>query len=543
MASLSTRLVLHLSDAYLMRTLFRRLLVLFCVLRYGTRLVLAAAPGNHKLRWIVTLAARVHERPSGRAALHRAMPQLGPLVSAYATGVAAQPGQALQTVHDMLDAVGRTQTELNTPLTGQEAQTALRAAIGRPLEEVFAAFDATPLESGLAVQVHAARLRTTDSARGEADVVVKLLRVRQVRQIGDDLSVLQWLARFADRFFPAARELGLRTLAESFAADIARRFDLPMEAANLSQTGRHFSDDTRVAVPNVVWPLSNERALVIERIATLPLLDLDDLRRHGVNLEQLAENTVAIAVEQAFEHGFFHAALTAERARVSIEPATRGRLVLADCTIMSSLTEPEREFFVHGATALFKRDYGRAAELHQHAGHIEPHARTEQLEGELRTRSEAQFALPGGKRMAAGLLRHLLEAVEPLGGGTPSSLKLASDSLARAETLARALAPALDTWSIAEHALAALARKDSDHRGWIKRLSREFPHFAAIVPRLPLMFAHRLEHIQQRGETTASPAWLERMRREQQRTRRLLWACAMLGVVLGAVLTWLPHWP
>jgi ubiquinone biosynthesis protein len=526
-----------------MRTLFRRLLILFCVLRYGARLLLAAAPRGDRLRWTLTLAARLHESPGARAALHRALPQLGPLVSAHAAGLAAQPGQALQTVHDVLDAAGRMQTALSAPLAPHDAQTALRAAIGRPLEDVFTAVDWVPLESGLAVQVHAARLRAIDGAREEGDVVVKLLRLHQVQRIGDDLAVLHWLARFAERFFPAAREVGVRALADSFAADIARRFDLRTEAANLSQTGRHFTNDTRLVVPNVVWPLSSDHALVIEHIATLPIFDLDGLRQHGVNLEQLAEHTIAIAIEQAFEHGFFHAALTAERARVSIEPLTLGRLVLADCSIMSSLAEPEREFFVHGATALFKRDYGRVAELHHEARHIAPHTRTERLEGELRTRSEAHFALPGGERMAAALLRHLLEAVEPLGGRAPSSLKLASDSLERAETLARALAPGLDTWSIAKRALAALARKDSDHRGWLKRLSRELPHLAPIMPRLPLLLAHRLQHMEQRREATASAGWLERLRREQQRTRRLLWACAGLGAVLGAALTWLPHWP
>lgn len=526
-----------------MRTTFRRLLILFCVLRYGITLLFAAAPGNDKLRWIVTLAARLHEAPSARAALHGAMPQLGPLVSVYASGLAAQPEQALQTLHDVLDAVGRMQLALTAPLAPDEAQAALRAAIGQPLENVFASVEWAPLESGLATQVHAARLRSAGGARGESEVVVKLLRVHQVQRIEDDLAVLHWLARLSERLFPAARELGVRALADSFAADIGRRFDLRTEAANLSQTSRHFARDARLVVPDVVWALSTDHALVIERIATLPIFDLNGLRRHGVNLERLAEQTVAIAIEQAFEHGFFHTALNAERARVSIEPLTLGRLVLADCSIMSSLTEPEREFFVHGATALFRRDYGRVAALHHDAGYVAFPTRPERLEAELRARSEAHFARPAGERLAADLLRHLLEAIEPIGGGAPLALKRAGDSLERAETLARALAPGLDTWGIAEGALATLARKDSDHRGWLKRLSRELPHLAPIMPRLPRMLAHRLQRMEPHSETAASAAWLERLRREQRRTRRLLWICTGLGAVLGAVLTWLPHWP
>ncbi|CAN7605400.1 AarF/UbiB family protein [Trinickia sp. LjRoot230] len=525
-----------------MRTTLRRLLLLFCALRYGATLLWTAAPEGEKLRGIATLLARMHRDRGARAALHRALPQLGPLASAFVEEFATHPGRGLRTLHDALEKLARERTALSTPLSPQQAESALRAAIGHPLEDAFESIDWMPLESGIAEQTHAARLRAMDDLQGspsKMDVIVKLLRVRQVQRIEDDVAVLRWLARLLERWFSAARTLGLRALADIYALEVTRRFDLRMEAANLSQTGRHFAADTRLAVPEVNWALTTDKALVVERIDTLPATDIDGLRRHGVDLERLAAHIVEVVIDQAFEHGFFHAALSARHLRVSIEPQTSGRIVLADCAVMSTLTEPEREFFVHGATALFKRDYGRLARMHHEVGHVAPHTRPEQLEAELRTRGEAHFAWPAAERMATGLLRHLVDAVEPFGGRMPPALVLAGHSLARAESLARMLAPALDTWQIAETSLAALARKDVDHRGWLKRISRELPHLAPIAPRLPLLVVQALQRLEPRRTTLDVVAWVAQFRREQQRTRRLLWACAALGVLLGGALTWL----
>ena len=520
-----------------MRITIRRLLLLLCAVRYGARLLWTAAPRHGKVHWIATLLGPLHDAPNARAALRRALPQLGPLASAFADALATDPGAAGRTLHDLLDALGRAETALTKPLTAPQREAALHEALGRPPEDVFAWIEPAPLENGIAEQVHAARLRSEQN--GHIDVTVKMLRVRQVQHIEDDLAVLRWLARLVERSFPAARTLELPRLVESFSAELRHRFDLRSEAANLSQTGRCFAGDSRVVVPAVVWNLSTDHALVVQRIETLPVTALDGLRQRGVNLERLAVHLVEVTVDEAFEHGFFRAALAAQRMRVSVEAQTLGSLVLADCAVMSSLAEPQRAFFVHGARALFEQDYGRLAGMHHEAGHVTPGTRPEMLEAELRARSEAHFARPTAQRTASALLHHLIEVVQPFGGAVPPALVLARHSLARAESLARTLSPQVDTWRVVEASFAELARKDLDHRGWIKRLSHELPHLAPIVPRLPLLFLKRLYWLHQRRDSFDAAALLRDLRLEQQRTRRLLWACVIVGTLLGAAMTWL----
>ncbi|MGN6652301.1 ABC1 kinase family protein [Trinickia sp.] len=525
-----------------MRTTLRRLFVLFCALRYGARLLWAAAPHDNKLRWLMHLATRLHARPGARDALHRALPQLGPLIQAFAGQSLTPPETFARSVHDVLGILARTEAALVRPLPPDEVAPALAKAMGRAPGAVFSSVDLVAQESGIAEQVHRARLRKPEHAArqdgGYVETVIKLLRVHEVVRIGDDLAVLRWVARVLERLLPAARELELHAMTQSLGVEVQRRFDLRTEAANLSQTARHFADDARVVVPDVVWELSTDHVLVLERIDSLPVTDLEALRLRGIDLEALAERIVEVVVEQAFAHGFFHAALDAERLRVSIEPHTQGRLLFGEGKIMATLTEPEREFFVHGASALFEQDYGRLAAMHRDAGHVAPDTRDELLGAELRTRAEPHFAAPSGVRSPAALLAHLLLAVEPFDGAVSPALSLAHQALARAESLARTLAPGIDIWQVVKGSLKALAREDIGHRGWIKRLARELPHLAAM-PRMPNLIVRRLHDLTIGHERQESALWLAELRHEQRLTRRLLWACALGGALLGMGAIWL----
>jgi ubiquinone biosynthesis protein len=273
----------------------------------------------------------------------------------------------------------------------------------------------------------------------------------------------------------------------------------------------------------------------MQRIDTLPANDLPALHAHHVKLAPLAAHIVEVITEQAFEHGFFHATLDARRVRVSIEPDTLGRLVLAEFSIMSTLSTQEREFFVHGASALFEQNYSRLAELHRDAGHVPHDTRTEVLEAELRTRAEAHFAAEPTDRSAGALFHHLLHAVNPLDGAVPGRLATAQRAFQQAEMLARALQPGVDTWNIARTVLAGIARRDVDHHGWLKRISRELPHLAHMLPRVPQLAVRYLQHEHDAARTPRAHArLLQDIGREYRRTRTLLWACAVCGGVLGA---------
>ncbi len=510
-----------------MPPLFRRFLLLCHALRFGARLIWLAAPREHKLHWAITLIKRVHASESGRNSLHSMLPALGPLASRFVQTLAERPELATGTLHEAFEAVGR----MEQPLPPNEVEAALARALGRPPATLFSRIDLVPARSGFAEQTHLAQL--VAPINGHRDISIKFVRAAQVQQIGDELALLRWVARSLERFSGSARRLHVRALAQSFTEDVMRRFDLRAEAANLSQTGHHFDKDTRLVVPDVIWELCTAQTLAVQHLDTIAATSLTGLLEHHIKPMRLATHIVEVVTEQAFEHGFFHAAFDAEHVRVSIEPDTCGRIVLAEFASMSSLSSQEREFFVHGATALFDQDYARLADLHRDAGHVDASTRTEVLEAELRRRSEAHFAAEPQDRSAGALFHHLLHAVHPFEGTVSPRLATAQRSFVQAEALARALHPGVDTWNVARGVLAGIAQRDLDHRGWIKRIGQELPHLAHMLPRVPQL---AVRYLQRQHDTAGSRQHTQLMHeigREYRRTRVLLWACVVCGGLLG----------
>ncbi|WP_069261814.1 ABC1 kinase family protein [Paraburkholderia nodosa] len=516
-----------------MRSRLRQLRLLFCALRYGFRLIWLAAPEHHKLHWFLTLASNLHGDPRLASRLHGSLPRLAPLAAAFAQTLATRPELAGATLHDAIDAI----EHFEEPLAGEALDTTLRAALGKPPQTVFTWIDPKPAHNGWCEQTHIARLALP--VNGHQTITLRVLRAKQVQEVDDDAALLGAVARWIERFSRAARKLQLHTLAQALRNDLQHRFDLRAQAANLSQSGHQLGDDPRIVVPDVIWDLCTPQTIAVQHIDTVRATDIAGLAEHHIKVTQVAAHLIEVVTRQAFEHGFFHAALDASRVAVSVEPETRGRLVLAGAALMTSLSSPEREFFVHGATALFEQDYGRLATLHHVAGHVPTHARTEQIEAELRTRSEAHFASDTDERSAGALFHHLLHSVQPFGGEVSPRLVAAQRAFGQAEQLARSIHPGVDAWGIARHTLADIARRDLGHQGWIRRLSQELPHLAQIAPRVPQMVFRFLEHQAKGGHGPAAgqaaqqAALLDAWRREHRRTRALLLACAVCGGLIG----------
>ncbi|RQH01162.1 ABC1 kinase family protein [Paraburkholderia dinghuensis] len=512
-----------------MRSTFRQLKLLFCALRYGVRLIWLAAPEHHKLHWFVSLAVRMRDDERLAASLHGALPRLAPLAVAFGQTLAERPELAATTLHDSINAL----EHFEAPLAPDALEAALYAALGKPPKTLFSWIAPTPVHHGWCEETHIARLALP--VGGHQLVTLRVLRTDHIEEVDDDAALLCGVARWMERFSGAARQLQLHKLALELREDLKRRFDLRAQAANLSQASHHLEKNPRVVVPDVIWDLCTPHTLAVQHIDTVSITDVAGLAEHHINVTRVATHLVEVVTQQAFEHGFFHATLDARHVAVSVEPPTLGRLVLAGSSLMTSLSSPEREFFVHGATALFRQDYGALADLHQAAGHVGVHARSEQIEAELRTRGEAHFASDVDTRSAGALFHDLLHAVQPFGGAVSPRLAAAQRAFTQAEDLARTIHPGVDAWGIAERTLAGIAQRDLDHRGWIRRLSEELPHLAQIGPRVPqMLFRYLQQHASTQGAHGPHTDLVGSLRNEQRRTRTLLIACALCGAVLGA---------
>jgi ubiquinone biosynthesis protein len=218
-------------------------------------------------------------------------------------------GQALSTREDVLPpefirALSSLQMD-STPIPWPEAEAAIVAELGRPLEAVFTEVQERPLASASVAQVHAATLLT-----GE-EVVVKIQRPRARAQVTTDIDILERLATDAERRLEWARAYGLRALVVEFARALREELDYRVEAANteLLRGAIARSSSSPLVVPKVYAAFTTSRMLVLERVIGTPFSRLTPGDIPPQRAEAIADRVVDSVFEQIAVRGVFHADL------------------------------------------------------------------------------------------------------------------------------------------------------------------------------------------------------------------------------------------
>lgn len=207
-------------------------------------------------------------------------------------------GQVLSTRRDLLppefvEELGRLQDQA-APEPWERVEPVLTAELGGPVEQVFAAFDRTPLAAASIAQAYTARLPT-----GE-DVVVKVQRPGIGPAVARDLDIVRRLAATLESRTRWGRTLGVRDLAEGFAAAITEELDFRVEAANMAAVAA--SRGGGVTYPEPVTALCGERVLVMRRLRGGPVTAASAERG-----PELARALLDCLLRQILVEGVFHA--------------------------------------------------------------------------------------------------------------------------------------------------------------------------------------------------------------------------------------------
>ena len=210
--------------------------------------------------------------------------------------------------------------------------------LGRPIGEVFSAFDPVPIAAASIAQVHAARLHS-----GE-DVVVKVQRPQIGTMVRHDLAVMSWLAPLLVGRIPVAALANPPALVDVFAETITEELDFRLEAQNmldvarvLVETGQH-----ALVVPRPHPELVTRRVLVMERLDGYAWGDTETMRAAGIDTEAVLSSALIAFLEGAILFGVFHGDLHGGNLFVCPD----GRVALLDFGITGRLDEPRRLAFL-----------------------------------------------------------------------------------------------------------------------------------------------------------------------------------------------------
>lgn len=451
--------------------------------------------------------------------IRRTLEDLGPIYVKF--------GQTLSTRKDLLpEDIAEELVKLQDrvpPFSIDTARKIIEQQLGQSIEEAFAEFDPTPLASASVAQVHTATLPSGEK------VIVKVLRPDIEDKIHSDVGLLYELARLAERFWADARRLRAMEIVAEFEKTILDELDLVREAANASAIRANFKNSEMLYIPEIHWPLTRRKVLVMERIYGIPVGDIDALRRGGADFKKLAERGVEIFFTQVFRDNFFHADMHPGNIFVQLPD----KYLAVDFGIVGSLSDSDQRYLAENFLAFFNHDYRKVAKMHIESGWVPPTTRIEEFEAAIRAVCEPIFEKPLKDISFGLLLLRLFQTARRFDMVVQPQLVLLQKTLLNIEGLGRQLYPELDLWQTAKPFLENWFKQRVGPEKKLKELLGKFPEIGEQLPEVPGLVFQALQsaaHMQQQLQLQQKEMiqLRKQLKRNNTRTLRAIFGAAVL---------------
>ena len=213
-------------------------------------------------------------------------------------------GQALSTRPDiipvvLLEELSQLQDQL-PGFNGDKAMELIEEDLNKNIKEIFLEIDKEPISAASLGQVHKAILKDGDV------VAVKVQRPGLREQITLDLYIVRNIANWLKNNIGLIRS-DLVALIDELGKRVFEEMDYINEAENAEKFRDMHKTNDKIAVPKIYNDLTSRRVLTMEWIEGTKLTNLDDVKKLGIDPDEMIEIGVQCSLEQLLEHGFFHA--------------------------------------------------------------------------------------------------------------------------------------------------------------------------------------------------------------------------------------------
>lgn len=287
--------------------------------------------------------AKVKKRTRKRAIwLRESLLQLGPTF--------IKVGQLLSTRADILptesvEELSKLQDEVPA-FTATRAKQIIELDLGKPIDEMFAYFDPTPLAAASLGQVHKAQLHT-----GE-EIVIKVQRPGLLKLFAIDLGILKRIAQYFQNHPKHGRGRDWVGIYEECSKILYQEADYLNEGRNADTFRRNFRGDRRIMVPRVYWRYASRRVLTLEYMPGIKISNYEALEAAGIDRKVIARIGAEAYLEQLLNHGFFHA----DPHPGNLAVTGNGELIFYDFGMMGQIQSFTREKLLRTFFGIAKKD-------------------------------------------------------------------------------------------------------------------------------------------------------------------------------------------
>ena len=275
-------------------------------------------------------------------------------------------GQLMSTRADLfppeyIDEFSKLQDQV-PPVPFEGIRRLIETELGQPPDKLFKSIDETAMAAASVAQVHTARLKTGEK------VAVKVIRPGIEKRIRKDIQLMYYFAARFERRFEMGRIVGAVNLVKEFERTIFRELDMLIEAGNIERFTRSFKDIDEIYIPKVYWDLTAKSVLVMEHIEGIKMDRVDEIRRHGIDPQEVAMIGLRSFSRQLMAAGIFHADPHPGNTLVMHD----GRVSLVDFGIVGYLDEETMMQIAHLFLGFAEHDYDMVMEAFEAAGLLDP---------------------------------------------------------------------------------------------------------------------------------------------------------------------------
>lgn len=264
--------------------------------------------------------------------LRKLLEELGPTFVKFGQLLSTRPDLVPR---DILDELSLLRDRVS-PFPYSEARSIIEREMGKPLDEIFAAFEEEPIAAASVGQVHRALLHEGD------EVVVKVRRPHITGQMRLDLEILLEMARLADRHTSWGAVYHFGDVVQELQRAVSNELDYLTEAENMEQVRANLRHRRDILIPKVYRQYTTSAVLTMEHISGIRLDRQDQIAATGKKPQEMVRLLVDAIFEQIFDHGLFHADPHPGNLAVSGD----GQLILMDFGIVGRLRGERRRQFI-----------------------------------------------------------------------------------------------------------------------------------------------------------------------------------------------------
>jgi ubiquinone biosynthesis protein len=398
-------------------------------------------------------------------------------------------GQMLSTRADLVGpslAEELSQLRSHTPPDSfDKVKEMVHVELGKPIDELFAAFEEKPLASASIGQVHRARL--FDGAA----VVVKVQRAGIEQKILGDLDIMAVLADLAQKHVAALRAYQPAATLREFRRTLLGELDFTSEKRNIEEFTENFAKDEHLHFPLVYSELCSRRVLTMELLVGISGEDVAGMRNAGVDLNEFAQRGANMYLDMIFRDGFYHA--DPHPGNLMMLPG--GRVGVLDCGMVGRIDEVMRQEIESLLLSIINKDAIELTDSVMRLGSVPAELDRDALRSEISsfvsefgTRSLRDLHLSAALKQMSDIIRryHIL---------LPSTLALMLKTLAMLEGTSRQLNPNFNLAELIEPYQRKVLRHRLSLDRWMRKLYRAYRDWDRLIDMLPRDLAEILRRV------------------------------------------------